>query len=328
MKTSDPILFGPYGRGALDHATRLREYGANACWFHEFDDEAFEQCDRHGLAACVEFKTFRADFERRPDLIPIGIDGKPIRHPKPIQGVCPSKTDFLEETEARLLDGVRKYRPAGVWLDYLTYAGWFETPTPDLQQSCFCDDCIAEFCEKTGTDATDAATILARQLSAWTRHKCERIARFAARYTGIIRDNAPDCVVGAYMCPWKPDEFGGAIRRIFGQDYELLAASIDVFTPLVYVKKCGRAADWGRRFLEKARDFVPPGPKVQLILDVQDFPDSFAAAAEATPPSWGIQIFAGASVFERPSSANIFREGVEHIRANIRMPQDDNQDRS
>ena len=43
----------------------------------------------------------------------------------------------------------RGCRPAGIWLDYLTYGGWFETPEPDLQESCFCADCIAEFCTAT-----------------------------------------------------------------------------------------------------------------------------------------------------------------------------------
>ena len=48
------------------------------------------------------------------------------------------------DRQAELIAGVRAFHPAGIWLDYLTYAGWFETPTPDLQDSCFCAACIAE----------------------------------------------------------------------------------------------------------------------------------------------------------------------------------------
>src|SRR5689334_20749687 len=149
-----PLLFRPYGSGALQYVDGFELYGANACWFHGFDAAAFEACARHHLHACVEFKTFRADFAAHPELIPIGADGRPIRYGDLVQGVCLSQKEFLQETEDALLAGLREFMPVGIWLDYLTYAGWFETPTPDLQESCFCAACIADFCTATGIDAT------------------------------------------------------------------------------------------------------------------------------------------------------------------------------
>ena len=74
----------------------------------------------------------------------------PIRYGRLVQGVCLSKQDFLAETEANLLAGLAEFNPIGIWLDYLTYGGWFEAQTPDLQESCFCSDCVAEFCNATG----------------------------------------------------------------------------------------------------------------------------------------------------------------------------------
>jgi hypothetical protein len=308
-----PILFGPYGSAALAHADLLRASGANAAWFHGFDPAAFEACARNGIAACVEFKTFRADFKERPELIPIGVDGKPIRYGELVQGVCLSKTEFLEETEAHLLEGIRSFQPVGIWLDYLTYAGWFETPKPDLQESCFCPACIADFCLSTGIDAETPYQILHTAQTAWTDYKCARIARFADRYANLIRAHLPGCIVGAYMCPWSPDEFGGALRRIFAQDYDLLAAAMDVFTPLIYAKKSGRAAEWGRQFLEIAPVFVPTRCKVQLILDALDYPASLLAAAEAVNPSWGIQLFGGSKIFSDPAQAQVFHKALERI---------------
>jgi hypothetical protein len=309
-----PLLFGPYGSGALEYVDRLAQYGANACWFHMFDPEAFEACTKHGIAACVEFKTFRADLHEFPELIPIGADGEPIRYGRLVQGVCLSQTAFLQETEASLLAGVQTYQPTGIWLDYLTYAGWFETPEPDLQESCFCSGCIVRFCEETGIDAASPAEILGLYAREWTRHKCERIAGFANRYAEIIRAQLPDCIIGAYMCPWTPGEYEAALSRIFAQDYALLAPSIDVFTPLIYVAKSGRSPDWGRQFLEAAPTFVPLSCKVQLILDAVDFPDSLLASAESEQPTWGLQLFAGAEVFSEPESAKVFRAAVEQIR--------------
>jgi hypothetical protein len=307
-------LFGPYGSAALDVIERLPDYGANAVWFHGFNPAAFEACARFPVAPCVEFKTFRADFGARPDLVPIGVDGQPIRYGRLVQGVCLSQQDFLEETEEALLAGVREFQPAGIWLDYLTYGGWFEMPDPDLQESCFCPACIADFCQATGIDATTPQTILATTAEEWTRHKCERIASFARHYAQIIRSHLPECIVGAYMCPWTPAEFDGALSRIFAQDYALLAPAIDVFTPLIYATKSGRSAEWAREFLEQASDFIPQDHKIQLILDVLEFPDSLLATAASAQPSWGIQIFGGDQIFRDPEQAQIFAQTVEQMR--------------
>jgi hypothetical protein len=309
-----PLLFGPYGRGALDYGERLPAYGANACWFHMFDERAFEICDRLGIAACVEFATFRADFAAHPELIPTGADGKPIRYGTLVQGICLSQQAFLDQIEEKLRAGVQAYRPAGIWLDYLAGAGWFEVPDPDLQESCFCPRCIATFCEATGIDAATPAEILANHTDAWTSHHCARIASFGLHYAQIIRAALPGCVIGAYMCPWTPEEFDGALTRIFGQDYQQLAPAIDVFTPLIYGEKSGRPPTWGRTLLEQAPAFVPQDRKVQLILDAGDGPESLTETARSAFPSWGVQVFAGASIFADDAFAETFKAAVEEIK--------------
>jgi hypothetical protein len=265
----------------------------------------------------VEFKTFRADFNDRPELIPVGVDGKPIRYGDLVQGVCLSQVAFLQETEENLLEGLRLYRPTGIWLDYLTYAGWFETPKPDLQESCFCPACIADFCGATGIDADTPTAILGSYQEEWTSYKCERIAGFTAHYARVIKAHLPDCVVGAYMCPWQPDEFDGALTRIFAQDYERMAPAIDIFTPLIYCKKSGRGNEWGQDFLQASAGFIPAECKVQLILDALDFPDSLIATAQSAIPSWGLQIFGGAHVFGDSARAEIFRNAVDQIQQKI-----------
>ncbi len=308
-----PMLCGPYGSRALAFIERFAHYDANALWFHGFDPAAFEACARHQIVPCVEFKTFRADFDVHPELIPIGVDGKPIRYGKLVQGVCLSQADFLAETEANLLSGLRDFAPTGIWLDYLTYAGWFEMPAPDLQESCFCHACIAEFCSATGVDAVTPTEILAKHADLWTRHKCERIAHYAAHYAQLIRTQRPGCLVGAYMCPWTPDEFDGALTRIFAQDYNLLTPAIDVFTPLMYGTKSGRSADWGREWLAASAHFVPANAKVQLILDALDFPASLAALGEAEPAGWGMQVFGGAEIFANPAWGELFQKVVAQM---------------
>jgi hypothetical protein len=243
------------------------------------------------------------------------VDGKPIRYGSLVQGVCLAQPAFLAQIEATLRTGIRSYRPAGIWLDYLTYAGWFEMPNPDLQESCFCRACIATFCERTGIDAPTPAEILAVHADAWMRHKCAQIASLAEHYAQIISAQLPDCLIGAYMCPWMPEEFDGALKRIFAQDYALLAPAIDVFTPLIYGAKSGRPPAWGRAFLEHAPAFIPSDRKVQLILDALDGPASLIETAAAARPSWGLQVFNGATIFADPASAQVFQTAVAKIQS-------------
>jgi hypothetical protein len=212
---------------------------------------------------------------------------------------------------------VETYRPTGVWFDYLTYAGWFETPEPDLQESCFCDECVQEFKTACNVDPSGPDDILRNYDDAWHRHKCERIAGFARRYRDIVKSALPDAVIGAYMCPWEPHEHDGALTRIFAQDYALLAESIDVFTPLIYAQKSGRPADWGRRYLAGKDTFVPAGSKVQLILDVLDYPASLQETAASPVPSWGLQLFGGRTVFAEAEQARRFARAADAIRGKI-----------
>ena len=163
-------------------------------------------------------------------------------------------------------------------------------------------------------DTATPEQILHTASERWIRHKCERIAGFAQHYANLIRSFLPECIIGAYMCPWTPEEFGGASKRIFGQDYGLLAEAIDVFTPLIYCVKSGRAPAWGREFLMRAPQFIPQDREVQLILDVLDFPDSLLEVAESPLPSWGVQLFGGASVFRDRNQGKVFAQACERIR--------------
>jgi hypothetical protein len=68
----------------------------------------------------VEFKPSGRTL-RPSGLIPPALDERPSAGSL-VQG-CLSQKDFLEETEQNLLAGLNAYQPAGIWLDYLTYAG-------------------------------------------------------------------------------------------------------------------------------------------------------------------------------------------------------------
>jgi len=306
-------MIGPYGAAALKNADLFKEINADTAWFHGFDEEAFNICARYGIQACVEFPTFRADYKKYPKLVPIGIDGKPIHYGTHLQGVCLSNKKFLRDIEKRLKAGLAAFKPAGIWLDYMTYGGWFEDPAPKLQDSCFCKNCIKHFNEATGVNESDPLRIVSEHKDLWISHKCERIASFTKTYSNIIRSVNPDIIIGMYMCPYTPDEYDGALRRIFAQDYELIAPYIDVFTPLIYCEKSGRGTDWGLKYLKASPGFVPPGKHVQLILDFMDFPESMECCLSSNVPSKGIQMFSGSEIFTDKAYMEAFARCAEVI---------------
>ena len=133
----------------------------------------------------------------------------------------------------------------------------------------------------------------------------------------LIRAQHPDCIVGAYLCPWLPEEFGRALTRIFAQDPGLLAPAIDIFTPLIYSSKCGRDAAWGRRYLEAAPGFLARESSIQLILDVLEFPASLQESAISSLPSQGVQIFGGAEIFRDPDQGALFSLAVGEMKRRL-----------
>ena len=89
----EPLL-GPYGSSSLPHIARLAEYGANALWFHGFDPAASRPL-RGMILQPASSSRPSGRFAARPELIPMGVDGRPIRYGSLVQGVClPSRTSW------------------------------------------------------------------------------------------------------------------------------------------------------------------------------------------------------------------------------------------
>ena len=99
---------------------------------------------------------------------------------------------------------------------------------------------------------------------------------FAAEAAAIVRAAQPDCLVGAFTVPWRRDDWGGALRRIVGQDLAALAQHLDVISPMVYHRMCGQQPPWIAGVCEDAR--VATGRPVWPIIQSVDEPVGMSAA--------------------------------------------------
>jgi hypothetical protein len=239
----------------------LREAGIDAVFVgHGSLTEAIvARCHREGARVFAEFGVFQGKkvAGARPELWPIGADGKRLEPDDWYLGLCPNIDAYRKEKLAEITKTAQKLAIDGVWLDFIRFPGHWEVRAPRLEQSCFCDASLKQFARAArltlppGDTRARATWILREHGEAWTRWKCARIAGFArdarralkaARPTPTLRVGTR--LLGAFVVPWRAGERDGAIRAILGQEFALLARHVDVFSPMVYHRMVGHPVAW------------------------------------------------------------------------------------
>jgi hypothetical protein len=251
-----PGCQGVFGspKGLWEKGLTLRQAGIDAVFVgHSGLTEAMiARCHREGARVYAEFGVFQGKkvAQARPELWPIGADGKRLEPDDWYLGLCPNIDAYRKEKLAEITKTAKEFAIDGVWLDFIRFPGHWEVRAPRLEQSCFCDASLKRFARVArltlppGNTATRAAWILREHSDAWTRWKCARIAGFARDARRALKAARPDALLGAFIVPWRAGERNGAIRTILGQDFPLLARHVDVFSPMVYHRMVGRPVLW------------------------------------------------------------------------------------
>jgi hypothetical protein len=252
------MLWGAYSspQAFWEGGGRFDDYGIGALFLHgaRVDAGVIARAAGQGARVYAEFGTFRGDYllERHPDVAPVGRDGLPAPRTARFLGACPTCPGLSLERWGALRRLVREQAVAGVWLDYLHFHCDFEVPDGALalDDTCFCDRCVGRFGAETGlrpagrTTAERAAWVLAEAPEAWADWKCDLLAGVAAAARRLLDEERPGLRLGVYCAPWTDDDYGGALRRVLGNDLDRLHAQVDVFSPMLYQVKCGRPVEW------------------------------------------------------------------------------------
>lgn len=148
--------------------------------------------------------------------------------------VCPNDEEYLDYRIEYLKKALRQCNFTGVSLDFIRYfvfwEGVFEDTAPTtLRNTCFCDVCKEKF-EKFDGD--------------WTEFKCKTIDDKVRYIITELRSEFPDLKVNLHAVPWLKDDFDGAIKKIAGQDFQLLAKQLDQIAPMTYSKMLKRNGEW------------------------------------------------------------------------------------
>lgn len=284
----------------------LRHWGADAVFGGHQDEGFVAAAHGAGLPVYAEFGCFVRQqwWETHPDSRPLTAEGEPLPVVEWYAGVTPSIPAVREGLLEQLGRLVREHDVDGVWLDFIRWPSRWESPQPRLYQTSFDPISLRLFSQETGLDLPErepqaaAALILARHAAAWTAWKCRQITSWVAQARQVVAAQARrPCLLGLFGVPWPRDEREGAITRIMGQDFAALGAHVDVFSPMVYHRMCGRPVSWIAEIADHVGQLSgkPVWPIIQTMsqpdaLSDDEFAQAMDAALEA-PGSSGVVLY-------------------------------------
>jgi len=298
---------------------RLRDLGVNVVvsGHRSLSPEVIERCRAEGADVYAEIGLFQGveAAQARPELHPVGADGLPLEPDGWYLGLNPAVASYAEERLAAACEAVEARDVDGLWLDFVRWPVHWEVPKPRIEESSFDEPTVRRFAEWLGmgdshipSSAVErAGTVLANWPAEWARFKCEVITEWCAECRKRLRAISDTIRLGAFMVPWFQEDHDDAVRRIAGQDARAMSEHIDVFSPMVYHRMCGRSVAWvGETTRRMAR---ATGRPVWPIVQASDVPaEEFAEALREGSLEGGVLIFTSQAVSELPEGVEALRE--------------------
>lgn len=238
-------------------------------------------------------------LEKYPDSKPVEATGKTTQKDS-YCGLCPTHPGLRREC----LDKVKKLLELdvnGIWLDFIRYPTKWEEPEPDILDTCYCDRCLKMFSEYLGesvhgnTLEEKVQHIDGSFYVEWLEFKSAQITSMVKDVKNLINESGKPIKLGFFAIPWEDKEYGAAIKRIMGQDFNQLASLVDVISPMLYHKMCGKPVEWVKQKVEYFWQLgIPFIPLIQTESRISDITvDEFKKALEyaGSKPSSGVCIF-------------------------------------
>ena len=160
---------------------------------------------------------------------------------------CPSNEGWWSQRLDVLRRQLSAFRPTGVSLDFARgFVFWERVPPPrpgsadEIEHGCCCDACAP-----TSLDPADAADA-----------RAHLVARRVREAVATARSVHPGIPVGLKVVPWLEADYGGARRRLAGQDLALLVEHVDVLMPMSYAQLIGRPAGYVHTLHKELRELT------------------------------------------------------------------------
>ncbi|MFZ5424766.1 MAG: hypothetical protein ACOZAO_03095 [Patescibacteria group bacterium] len=232
-------------------------------------------------------------------------------------GVCPTYKPVIERALNDVKDLLKK-DVDGIWLDALRYTTHWETESPVVLDTCYCDRCLSMFEDFIG-EPIEGADLEEKHLHIdgsyyheWLKFKTEQIVSFVKAVKKVISESGKQVELGYFAIPWEDKDYGAGIKRIMAQDFELLSGLTDMFSPMLYHKMLGKPVSWVSHmvdyFWQVGAPFLPlvQTENIESNFDANEFKESLEGAVQK--PSSGVCIFYLDDLMLQPDKLKIAKE--------------------
>jgi len=134
--------------------------------------------------------------------------------------LCPNNREIRQNRLTEIKDLVNNYQIDGIWLDFIRFPLLWEVKKPRIGKTHICSQC--------------------KQI----KERTKVVGSFVSETRALINQSDRNIQLGMFSVPWREKDFNGAIKKVIGQDFKKLAKYIDVFSPMVYHKMCGKETKW------------------------------------------------------------------------------------
>jgi len=217
--------------------------------------------------------------------------------------VCPSRSNFRDQKVEEIKKIVMTYNPDGISLDFIRFFVFWEevypdTPADSLPQTCFCENCLRKFQNKTGIKIPYSLNqksqiykwINENHCQKWINWKCDLITSMVEEIVTETRKIDKDLKINIHVLPWRESDFGGAIKNVAGQNIETISPYVDFISPMTYAHMVKQDSRWIQNVFNEM-DRRAPGkilPAVQVAKTYRNFslsPDDFQKNIQAVKES-------------------------------------------
>lgn len=282
-------------------AAALRDTGSSGVFMHQPTPEWADALHAAGLKLYTAVGCFSgADvWERFPESRPVLADGSPAPQEDWYVPAIPTVPQLRADRLGRIEALAASLPLDGLWLDAIRWPCKWEhaEARPNVYPSSFDPLTLRRFSHDTAIALpeapAEAAAILLREpvSTRWYRWRCDQIADFVMDAWAILKRHRPDALLGVFTVPWAGDDFDSGLVCIVGQDPALLSPYVDVFSPMVYHRLCGRDAAWVGRTAGWLR--AQTDRAVWPIIEVLDDADVYPAEAFNAACSEGLAASTG-----------------------------------
>lgn len=238
-------------RSPKEQVRILQSWGADTIFGGYTDENFVDAAHQQGMKVYAEFGCFQGEkwWTAVPESRPLLADGQLLEPIDWYYGVNPTVPTVRNQLLEQLATLVQNHEIDGLWLDFIRWPCRWENPTPKLLQSSYDQATIRRFASDTNLKYDEAlapAELLTNEeyRSKWIQWRVDQITSWVAEAREVVKRIRPAITLGLFGIPWRQSEHDGAIRTIIGQDYQALAQSIDIFSPMTYHLMCGQPVTW------------------------------------------------------------------------------------